>query len=837
MSWTGLYVPFYLTPATATTGLTLVLTADDAAGTTWTRLNGDPTSRWGVTAIEWAGASRTVQWSGDRGTIGARSISSKLSNAPLKLALTLTPDGHDEAAALISELETVVEAMARFGGQVTLRRAGATHRQHFQVLAGDGVQMATMDATSEIYGRATCAITLTCGPMVLGDPMEVWDRLDTAASITTDWAWDQGSAASVQVTAGELAPASTPAPIRAAHIATGYAYGDARASITGIPGSTITGHVIGVSLKRTGAADRVEVTAQDDGASTTVTITKVVAGTSTVMATTAAGTRLASGIPTTVAGEVVGNRVQALLGGTVVATWTMTGADVTRFGHAVQGACGMVWDPKHTGARLRDFRVEPFSLTSPGQLVDQEWCGDVPGDAPALTAVEVMQGGTPSASATFAAISMDRVSQPWNAVVEGQFVGATSGNVGPPWTVAAVAGITSAATSLTYVSSGAGRFGDTAGEATLPATSGSGVACRVRPPGGFRSGRTYTARVWLRSAAATTSTQLVLGVSGDLALGTASALTSGWVMREVTWTPTADRAYAWIAVRSQAATATVLRLDGVQVWETQPTVSSQVDGAGGHAPVGVLTPATAHTLVGFAATSVVASWPNLLDLTLRSTAVTSSARWRVDPLVIDPDDHSDNAEVEVWAWITVPAGLTTPVAIVSAVGGDSGVAAYSREYGSSGFALTPMSGIWRMGTVTLPRVQDGAVDLRIEINASGGAGTTDIPWVMVLRPGQRVAWPTGKSTTGYPRFIPAPVSARSLTKRLAQDGRGSIRGAGDAGFSASPGAAQPLTIPPGSWRLTALLANGIPNSSAATSTVNVQRIRVSPTPRWHYLRS
>lgn len=832
MSWTGRHIPFYLTPATQVSGLTLVLAADDAAGSTWTRLTGDPTSRWGVTAIEWAGAQRTTQWSGERGTIGARSVGSRVQNAPLKLALTLTPDGHDDAADLVSELQLVVEAMARFGGQVTLRRSGATHRQHFQVLAGDGVQMAAMDATNELHGRATVVIQFTVGPLVLGDPMEVWDPLDTAAALGTDWAWDQGSAASVQVTARELAP-TTPAPIRTAHLATGYSYGDARASVTGIPGATITGHVIGVVVKRTGVADRIEVVASDDGTQTSVSITRVVAGASTVMATAAAGTRLATGIPTVVSAEVVGNRVQALLAGAVVATWTLTGADITRFGHRVQGLCGLVWDPRHTGARLRDFRVEPFSLISPGQLLDVEWCGDVPGDAPALTTVEVVQAGLPYASATFAALSLDRVCEPGNLVADGQFLTVS----GAPWSTAAVAGVTSAATSLTIASSGAGRFGDTCGEATLPATSGAGVACRVRPPGGFEAGRTYTARAWVRSASASTPVQLCLGVNGSLATGSAAALTPGWVMREVTWTPAADAPYAYVAVRSSAATAAVMRLDGVQVWETEPTASSQVDGAGGQAPAGVLTPATAHTLAGFAVTSVAASWPTIMDLTLRSTATTSSARWRIDPLLVDPDDHSDNTDVEVWAWITVPAGLTNPVGIASCVGGVSGVAAYTREYGAAGAPLTGMSGIWRLGTITVPRLVDAAIDLRVEVNAAGGSGTTDIPWVMLLRPGQRVAWPTGKGTTGYPRFIPATGSAAASTKRLLQDGRGVIRSAGDAGFSASSGAAQPLTIPPGPWRLTGVLAAGVPNSSAATSVVQVQRIRVSPTPRWHYLRS
>lgn len=149
------------------------------------------------------------------------------------------------------------------------------------------------------------------------------------------------------------------------------------------------------------------------------------------------------------------------------------------------------------------------------------------------------------------------------------------------WTSAAVAGFTSAATSITQVVDNAPSAGVAAGEVTLPAVAGAGVAYPI--PYRFRAGLVHSITVYLKSVSGSTAVEAGIGAtavdpSDDLAHGMpeaggypvdeatgAGTISAGWVQYAFTWTPTADRTLTYFFLRSTTAAAATFRVDAVQV--------------------------------------------------------------------------------------------------------------------------------------------------------------------------------------------------------------------------------------------------------------------------------
>jgi uncharacterized phage protein gp47/JayE len=89
-----------------------------------------------------------------------------------------------------------------------------------------------------------------------------------------------------------------------------------------------------------------------------------------------------------------------------------------------------------------------------------------------------------------------------------------------------------------------------------------GASVSYAPTGGFRAGQLHGAAIWVKGNAGGESLRMLFGADSatDRATATFTA-TTGWVRHELGWTPAADAAAAYIAVRRDADTAVTFFLD------------------------------------------------------------------------------------------------------------------------------------------------------------------------------------------------------------------------------------------------------------------------------------
>ena len=841
-SWEPIPVPHAYTPPGAPSH-SVVLIAGDAARTTLRLTTGDAASPWGVVTLDWPGATREVTFSGPRGTLGERPVSSRVGNGQLRMGLRLLPAGMDDAAARTSDLAHIVDLMGRMGGQVTVRRTGQTFRQHFQVMAGTGVQFAAWDPQSEIDGRQQVALAFTCGPYILWDPMEIEDGFDTATA-PDDYLFVAGVRGDVTWVQGQIAPTGAAVTPRTVHAAA-HRYGDVRCAITTIPGSTLDGFKAGVVVKHVSATTWLEAYLDDDGTNSRARLDKIISGVRTNLSTTNLGTRLTAGTPARVSATLTGGQVllewftaggtHDYAGAAGTATVTLSAGDAAVLGGAVQGQVGWVWVPKATTALLDSFTVHPFTYRSTltPDAGRQAWeltpNGVIPGDAPALIRTELAVGGPQSNYPDWAMVAT--LPRPGvNLVANGLFELGQAGSPAP-WSVAAVAGVTGAATSIAY-EPGVARWGTTSGKVTCPATANTGASCLVRAPGGFQAGRTYTLWAWVRSSTATNA-RLRLGVSGDIASSTAAALPSGWTEWTVQWTPTATVQHAYVAVEITAATSTVLNIDGVVLVDgtTRPAGASQgPDGRGGLAPAGFLSPAQATTATGFTIATPASFWPHALGNALRASSGTAAtAGWVIDPEALDATDHQDTIDVEIWAVILTPATFTTGK-VVATCG-----AAATREYGPVGMTLPANTGsLWRIGTIPIARDRGTAITLQLAFTWATISGNLDVPLVVVVpAAGRAISGPTGKAG---PSWWPASVRGNPGLRRMDPDGRGFARGRWGNGWEPVASMDRTLEAQPGPFTILGLATKNWPDGGATAGDTFTGMVRVSPFPRSHFTR-
>lgn len=842
MAWMPLQVPHSYTPAGALTH-SIVLVANDMARTTFRVTSGDMASPWSVVAFEWPGAKRNTTFSGPRGTLGAQAAQSSIENGVLRVGLRLLPSaGMDDSAARVSALANVVGLMTRFGGQVTVRRTGASARMHFQVIAGDGIQMQPWTTQSEIDGRIdNVAVSFTCGPYVLGDPMEITDGFDW--DTRQDHRFDTGSMSDVQVSGGLLRPASAGVTVRTALTSPGYTYADMQAGVNVTPGSVIAGFQGGIRFKVVSPTTYLEFYITNNGASTFVNLDKVVAGTRTNLYS-ASWSSFTPGQPVRVAVAVTGNDIDVGLSSgnltgydnaVMSSPWvfTLTGADATTFGAGVAGLVGLTWTPKGTDASMDQFTVRPFySLMPAGNPAEVSFGDRIPGDAPALVRVEHgWQAGGAAPVLDWAMLSIGPDSRYRNYLQNGGFEIQTSPPF--PWQVSAVTGVTGAASSITTLT-GASRFGVTCGSIACPATANTGATALVRAPGGFQKGRTYTFWLWVRSAASTTA-RIRLGVNGDIASRAAAPLPSGWTEWSVQWTPTATVAHAYACIEITAATATTVLIDGACVTEgsTRPSQPSQTPmGRGGSPARGVLSPASAMTLTGFTLASA-SGWPATLGQVARRSATGATViAWPIDPEIVETDDHQDNVDVEVWAYIVTPATFTGGSVVLTCGG------VPSREFGTIGLTLPQAtSSLWRVGTVSVPRLASAVTDLTMTFQFSAISGNLDVCWVIVTPPSQRViSGPVGKAGRSY---VPAAFTSTPGIRRADPDGRCYARRETGPGWQPIAAMDGLIEVPPGLVSFMACFLQGYPGGGAngAATPMAPVWVSLSPVPRWHFART
>lgn len=420
------------------------------------------------------------------------------------------------------------------------------------------------------------------------------------------------------------------------------------------------------------------------------------------------------------------------------------------------------------------------------------------------------------------------------------------------WVATAVAGVISAATSITRTTTAAKfRTGVAGFEVITPATTDTGASIRIHRRGGFKSGTTYTAQCYVRSAADTTAVRVKLGISGDLGTGTASALTSTFAVRTVTWTPAADADVAYFAVGVNAATATTFQVDDVLVFEgiTAPTFE-----AGGNGP-GIIFAAdynqAAASIAGGTAWTMTTDADYLSGYGPQASGALSTngnLDYPILPHLFTPDDHTDDeVDVAIFARIEV-ASTQTSLACAISMSPDRGTSYGARRYGtfaSTGKTLKlPSSGTvfkpYYLGTVTLKvdRYKPRREWLRLSFTNSGAAtGTVGVDYIVAVPVRSTASSRRGAAASVVPTFL----SGTSIQKLVKHDLSGAVVEADGTGQAPDDGlGGEPVRVPPTGCELLVWPSDQVidltDSSSSSMSETFTGSVIVKTTPRFHLLK-
>lgn len=821
-----------------------------------------PFTPWVLVAVHDLGNPRwTHQTSGPRGTQGRRVVSGTIEDRVQAWGL-LSQDqaDKDELADTLSALYVVVDDMRRFGGTIVSRELNQTRKQRWDVMVASFEVTKWESNEFQLRDGVRPLITATVAPYSMWDPYDFSD-LFTADNVNggeAHYIADAGALTNLAVTAGTLkGSANLGTENRLVFVGSGYQHGDVECELKLTPGATITSLKAGVILKRIDASNYIEAYIDDNGTNSRVRIDKVVATVRTNLATANLGARMSAGTRVGIRGRIEGNLVAAGFFGTYMTfdgipttavSATLSTADAALFGGDQDGECGIVFTPQHASAYLTDYRLRPFTYRS----FDQgpiRLRGTIHGDAPATCDLWATNPGG-GLNYRFGMLGWSS-HKPFNRVQLGGFESvATSTTL---WSVAAVTGITGAATSIANDPNG--RFGQNSGLVTTPATANVGATYALHQR--FYAGITYTFDLWVRAASATHNVRLRLGVSGDVASETASALSGTWTKRTVSWTPTASVRRAYLCIEQTVATAGTFNIDGVCVYEgtVAPTHGRHAEGVGGFPPLAQIAGAD---YAGKSSNLAIASDSNAVsDFCLQDSSVlaageTYQASYVIDPSLLGQDDYSDGKiGVEVWTILKLSAAFTGGVtAIASASPWSSSSYIYTAEHGSAGRTLTmPSSGNDRFGLFRLGRLNLGASDhvswlLLLTFNVAIGTNLQAFGIDSVfLVPSRSVArTPTGKPDAGYPNFFPVPAAIASKRIRSA-DLSGNVLGfyaPDDLESGTGSGMhGKPIELPPGDVDAMFLLWGEVPDgvwNATAETAFNGSAVHFAVTPRSGYLR-
>lgn len=748
----------------------LQILTDAPSPTTLTIKNGSTDTGYELLAgAEWGNAVWEHQYSGARGTQGARASQGTPQNRPLVLPIRVAGVSMDNLAARLSTLHAATDELRRFGGRVKWKATGETYAQYFQLMTGSSA-LSEWGSRAETTYRAVMLFQAACAPYLLGDSLDIAD--DFSTDTIADYTLDAGSG-TLSVSGGQLVPSSTAAK-RARHTGRGYTYGDTQATLKVTTGASASG-TAGVTLKNVDASNRLEV--YTDG--TNLKVDKVVAGASTNLASTAV--TVAASTTYWVRGRIEGNVVTAewfaseptpMGTPTTTTSYALSTSEAAVFGSAIAGSAGFKLTPAATDWRLDDFRVEPFTYrnrTLPERL---PLAGTIPGDAPALADISVTHSGG-SAAPVFGLLGWSKRPEAHNLVWNGDFE--DSGTDG--WSGATGPFVTGSST-LSRVTTSA-YAGAASMQTVTPAALDAGAFFSVYRT--FRKGVTYTASFMTRAASSTTSMVAVLGAAdgSSYTAGTAFALSTTWTLQTVSWTPTADVSVGALSIKTNAATATTFLLDAIQVYEgtTAPTIGSHAIGAGGYPPFGILEAEACDSgdLANWAITSS-ASYRSGYWLT-HATATSATAGWWIDPNLLVPDDYTmGELNVEVWARVLVDSAATSPKYTLSVrpeAGTSYGTERFTLEYGSAGKSVTKPSSstaarFVRLGT--LPMLVDRVSPRRWKLwlaYSHTGSATSGIDYLVLVPSRQRAVSPSGKvNDTTYPKFT---ASTSETTRVIRSD--------------------------------------------------------------------
>ena len=821
----------------------MLLIATPNVGTALTLVNENVDTGYKLVESDWGNAVWETVYSGQRGTQGARPAGGEPKERPVVLGLRAYGTSKDNLNDRLAALNLLGDRLRRYGGLLTAKSAGQTYRQHFDVMAGTAA-VREWSRSAEVNWRALTTLEAVCAPYLRGDSFDIID--DFAANSIADYTFDEGNG-TLSVSGGQLVPSST-GNKRARHTARGYQYGDVQVTIKVTP-TTAANQTVYVSLAANGSSANLKLGFSGGY----VTINRH------------GGADVASNFPTVTAppanqpfwirGRKEGNVVTAEYWTTeptpmgtpaITVTGTLSVSDAATY---ATGGVGFEWAPVNTADRIDDYRVEPLTYRNRTLPELIRLSAPIPGDAPALADVTVTPSGG-SAAPIWALLGWSERapshSPLWNGDLEENIEG---------WANTAPSGLNAGST-ISH-QTGAAKYGN--GYLQVVSTSASafqGAAFRVY--GKFKKGRTYKIALWAKSPSATNALQLLI-VSDSTEAGSTTntaALTTAWQeMIGADYTPTADRNWVDVIVRTATAVAITWHVDAVRIYETAPTLGRHVEGAGAVPPFGVIEAESADP------GDISASWAITTDANSHgglkvadssvSGAETYTAGWWVDPHLLVADDFTQcEVDIEVFAAFELDSALVSPIARLSARpewGTNFGAERFTSEYGQTGKALvkpsssTGIDRMSRLGTLTLPvdRSRPSRWKLYLTLTtAVGSTGAVALDYLVAVLVRARAASPTGKpNDSSYPKFV---ASTAETSKTILSDLRGLVA---KPPYAPAPdhGLGQALLeLPPGDVDLLVKLSNLVPDDPTSdTSDEQVTQsatVHVAVTPRWHLFR-
>lgn len=829
-----------------------------------------PHRPWVLVEQDWGNPLWQHEFAAPRGTQGARPSQGKLPNRTVTLAVKLYGVSADDVAARLSELETVMGQLRRHGGIITRKVHGQTHRQYLRVLTTPGEALPAWDKRSDLHHTVSPLLEFTCAPYAEGEPMAwVQDYLTDADAATLE----VGIGAADDIVLedyGALRYDAATGGAAALLVDTfrGYAYGDVRMDERSLHPGTALNARRGVVLRYLDASNYLMAVAQYEtsGSAGFLRIIAVVGGVETVVAQ-------ATGLGTTVYGIgwvsawIEGRSVYAQFrqssspspysehsAVTASTSGIITPAQEAAIGRT--GRVGVVLPPTAaaSGRGLFQLRCQPFYYQGRPvpQLGTMPLLGGIPGDATALGEVSITTPAANTVPARWAMIGWGQRRTGRNLCWNGNHGLGTTG-----WSGAAVSGITSGTTSIAQGSTAPDHEGQHYLSVNTPTTDTSGATFRMVDS--FRAGRTYRASMRVRLLPNVNGPmELVLGVSGDLAVRTAATPASSTAFEEwtVDWSPAADQTIAYVGIRADGATGPDALIAAVAVWDvTEDLATHQLLGKGGHSPLSVI-PAISSEQNPNSTETTVTSRVGAVERATASGAGSLPLSVILDPTVIESDDYSDDeTELEVWAMVNMDNDLTGVRGAVwvnpleAAYNGDTlGARRAAHLWGTGGRPITkPITGdAWRlvrMGIVpvSIHRTNPSPIRLTVEFTWTGGSNNLDVDYLVVCPVRSRCLSPTNVSYAdgGYPEFI--STHADEVTKTVRSDLSAVVSAPPnltrhpDHGLGGSL-----LELPPGEVDLLVVLSDLVPDdpddsASSAANSISAA-IAVSPVPRWSHLR-
>ena len=437
--------------------------------------------------------------------------------------------------------------------------------------------------------------------------------------------------------------------------------------------------------------------------------------------------------------------------------------------------------------------------------------GAIPGDAPALADARV--GLATIATAPWAIVGWAQRSSVENYVLNGGFEdGVTPANL---WSVAAVTGVTGAATSISAVADGtlgaAAKFGEWVGQLVCPATINTGATHAIYRR--FRKGNVYTFSVWVRASSGTTTVRARLGVSGDIASAAApwpsrrpGPSTPAPGRRPPTWTsPT------WRSRSRRQPPRPSRSTERRSTSAPRPRPSASRPRASGASPPLALLQSEADPTGLDADVTRTSEALGIGSFTSADSSVSAAGQtydfdFYVEPGLYAADDYTQgDISLEVWARVEISSAFTGGVtAVLSATPEGGTQPIYTSEFGAVGRSITlPSSGnakfrMTRLGTISIAAapVISGRwlFDATFTIPAGTNAQVFAVDAFYVFPARSRFLSPSGiAEDSSYPAFLP---SASTLWRTIRSDGSGTIHRTETA--STGPGVGGSLIeLPPG----------------------------------------